>query len=122
MSRRAKDSEIEYRIRDEATVDAYGPEEQAIGWYYYLDDKLHAPFQAECRLLRKTSPLLPGEVVTVKEMAGADECEKEIFVTVGWQGRELAVPLIQLKPLETDDETLEAVGDWHYWMERGYEF
>ena len=28
------------RIRDEFIVDAYGPEEQAMGWYYYLEDRL----------------------------------------------------------------------------------
>ena len=30
-----RDNEREDRIHDEAIVDAYGPEEQAIGWYYY---------------------------------------------------------------------------------------
>ena len=38
----------EYRIAMEAIVDAYGPEEQAMGWYYYLDDKIQFPFEACC--------------------------------------------------------------------------
>ena len=121
MSRRAEDPAIEERIYNDAIVDAR-PEEQAMSWYYYVEEKLSFPFQAECRVLRKTSPLVLGEVLSVKEMADMDECEKEMFVLVEWQGRELAVPLIQLKPLEADDETFEAVDDWHYWMERGYEF
>lgn len=33
MSRIEKDPEREERIRDEAIVDANGPEEQALGWY-----------------------------------------------------------------------------------------
>jgi hypothetical protein len=33
---KAKDEEREERITMEAVVDAYGPEEQAMGWYYYL--------------------------------------------------------------------------------------
>ena len=28
-----------------AIVDANGPEEQAMGWYYYLDDRIRFPFQ-----------------------------------------------------------------------------
>ena len=28
----------------EAIVDANGPEEQAMGWYYYLEDKISFPF------------------------------------------------------------------------------
>lgn len=29
----------EERIHNEVTVDPYGPEEQALGWYYYLRDR-----------------------------------------------------------------------------------
>ena len=43
-----KDPIREDRIHDQAIVDAYGPEEQAMSWYYYLDDKIRFPFQAKC--------------------------------------------------------------------------
>ena len=36
MARVKKDNERENRIVDEIIVDAYGAEEQAMGWYYYL--------------------------------------------------------------------------------------
>jgi hypothetical protein len=35
MRRAKKDSKREHRIAMEIIVDAYGPEEQAMGWYYY---------------------------------------------------------------------------------------
>jgi hypothetical protein len=35
-----KDPVREERIRNEAIVDAYGPEEQALGWYYYLENQI----------------------------------------------------------------------------------
>ena len=41
MNRRAKDEEREERINMKIVVDAYGPEERAMGWYNYLDDTLH---------------------------------------------------------------------------------
>jgi Calcium binding len=37
MAKRKKHPVREDRIHNEAIVDAYGPEEQALGWYYYLD-------------------------------------------------------------------------------------
>ena len=40
MLRVERDEERENRIHDEAIVDAYGPEEQAIGWYYMNIKKL----------------------------------------------------------------------------------
>ena len=44
-----------------------------------------------------------------------------MFVWVGRAGRRIAVPLAQLQPLSKDEETQEAVGDWLYWVDRGYE-
>ena len=43
-----KNQDREERILMEAVVDAYSPEEQAMGWYYYLDDKIAFPFQGKC--------------------------------------------------------------------------
>jgi hypothetical protein len=40
-----RDPVREDRIQDEVIVDAYGPEEQAVGWYYYLEAKIRFPFQ-----------------------------------------------------------------------------
>jgi hypothetical protein len=35
----------------------------------------------------------------------------------------LAVPLSQLKPINAaDEQTKQAVEDWHYWVKMGYEF
>ena len=41
----------------EVVVDAYGPEEQAMGWYYYLQDTMQFPFTATCitRLMKRPS-------------------------------------------------------------------
>jgi hypothetical protein len=107
----------------EIIVDCYGAEEQAIGWYCYLEDQLSFPFQASCIAERKISPLQAGEMVTVTEMAPQEECEHEMFAMIQWQQRSLAVPLGQLKPVaKSDADTLEAVADWHYWLEQGYKF
>ena len=122
MTNIEKDEAREERIAFEAIVDAYGPEEQAMGWYYYLDDKIQPPFPARCSKKRPISPLQEGEAVEVLGMAPESECEREMFVMVKWQGRELAVPLAQLAVIEADEATREAVEDWHYWVNRGYEF
>ena len=56
-----KDPVRENRIHNEAIVDTYGPEEQAMGWYYYLDSNIRFPFQACCMVSRVVSPLRKGE-------------------------------------------------------------
>ena len=56
-------------------------------------------------------------------MPGEDESEHEMFVTIRWEKRGLAVPLSQLKPIAaTHKQTRQAVEDWHYWVKMGYEF
>ena len=120
MSKVEKDEERENRIYDEAIVDAYGPEEQAIGWYYHLDEKLQFPFTARCIRERGISPLRLDETVRVTGMADADDCMVEMFVKIEWGGRSFGVPLAQLQGIDVDGETEEAIADWHYWVGRGY--
>ena len=123
MARPDRDEEREERIRMEIVVDAYGPEEQAMGWYYYLEDQLQFPFLARCITERATSPLSIGDEVEVADLAPADECEHEMFVTIPWKGRTLAVPLSQVEAAgHVDEQTRQAVEDWHYWVDRGYSF
>jgi hypothetical protein len=116
-----RDEDRERRIEDEVIVDAYGAEEQALGWYYYLDDKITFPFSARCIEEREISPLKKGETVSVVEMAPEDDCMHEIFVVIAWQSRNFGVPLAQLEPVDVDELTQEAIADWHYWVKRGYQ-
>jgi hypothetical protein len=122
MTEVEKDEAREYRIVMEAIVDAYGPEERAMGWYYYLEDKIQFPFEARCIGTRRISPLKEGEQVTVVQMAPEDECMREMFVEIQWENRTLGVPLAQLQPLDVGEDTRESIADWHYWVARGYEF
>jgi hypothetical protein len=122
MSKPKRSHIREERIRNEAVVDAYGPEEQAMGWYYYLENKLRFPFQAKCIASKMVSPLRKGETVEVRRMAPEDACTGEMFVLIRWHSRNLAVSLSQLAAIEADESTSEAIGDWHYWLAQGYRF
>ena len=120
MCETEKDEAREYRISMEIIVDAYDAEEQAMGWYYYLEDKIKFPFPAQCVRTMARSPLHEGERVTVIQMTPENESLHEMIVEIQWQDRKLGVPLVQLHPLSKDKKTKEAVADWHYWVARGY--
>lgn len=117
-----KDPAREERIAMAIVVDAYSPEEQAMGWYYYLDDKLQFPFEATRIHKRRTASVKADAVVKVIGMAPEEDCEREMLVEIEWDDDVLATPLSQLQPLNADRATQEAVEDWHYWGDRGYEF
>ena len=123
MPKTKKDEDREERIIMEIVVDAYGPEERALGWHCYLDDTLQFPFTAKCKSRRQIPPLKVGDTVEVTGMADEEECEMEIFVKIHRGDDALAVPLGQLDPVDVDDdETIQAVEDWHYWVEMRYQF
>ena len=117
-----KDAAREERIDMEVVVDASDSEERAMGWYYYLADTISFPFSAECIVVNKRTPLELGERVMVVQMSGGDYCEHDMYVDVSWKDKTLAVPLGQLNPLDTDEDSIEAIADWHYWLEQGYTF
>jgi hypothetical protein len=119
MKRSKKDPIREDRIHNEAIVDA-GPEEQALSWYYYLENKICFPFEAKCLAAKVVSPLRKGETVEVVRMAPDNVCEHDMLVLVRWQGRKMVVSLAQLIAVDPDESTAEAIGDWHYWVAQGY--
>ena len=121
MPRRRSGDDFDQRLDWEIIVDANGPEEQALGWYYYLEEHLQFPFQVRCMVERPTSPLRVGDEVLVRGMPSEEVCEHEMFVNVAWQERLLAVPLSQLAGVAVDEGTGQAIQDWHTWVERGYQ-
>jgi hypothetical protein len=122
MKKHKKDPIREDRIHHQAIVDAYGPEERAMGWYYYLENQLQFPFQARCIAANIVSPLSEGETVQVLRMAPQQACSADMLVLIRWQGRKLAVPLSQLAAIAVDQSTADAIGDWQYWIAQGYLF
>lgn len=122
MAEAQRNPERENRIRDEIIVDAYGPEEQAMNWYYYLEDKLLFPFYAQCVASVPASPLRNGDSVEIRKMAPEDSCETDMLVMTRWNNRNIAVPLSQLKAIDVDESTNQAIEDWHYWVAQGYCF
>lgn len=121
-----RDENREHRIETEIIVDAEDKEDRAMGWYYYLDDTLNVPFMANwAKKSRKTSTV-EEKKVEVLGMAPDDECLKDMYVEVVYpNGNDedvFTAKLSDLVAIDTDDETLEAIADWHYWVARGYKF
>jgi hypothetical protein len=117
MPHKARDEELEERITLEIIVDAYDAEDQAMGWYYYLERTLQFPFTARSVAQRALSPLEPGDEVEVVGMAPLEECDHDMLVMIQWKSRKFAVPLLDLQGVDGDEETQEAIEDWHYWVD-----
>lgn len=122
MARIEEDKTRERRIDMEVLVDTYEEEEFVLSWYYYLENKITFPFKARCIASKGAAPLQLGDEFEVSGMAPEEECEEEMFINTEWQGEPITVLLMHLEGVEVDEETREAIEDWHYWVGRGYEF
>ncbi|BAY84349.1 hypothetical protein NIES267_38450 [Calothrix parasitica NIES-267] len=122
MSGTAPDKNREERIDMEVVVDAYNEDERAMGWFYYLQDKLQFPFKA--KWVNRQRP--QGKEIEVVEMSPEDECMRSMFVEVRYREGEVddifSARLEDIHPIEVDEETAEAIADWYYWIDMGYEF
>ncbi|MBV8708505.1 MAG: calcium-binding protein [Acidobacteriaceae bacterium] len=119
---RRKNREREHRIDNEILVEAYDEEERAMSWYYHAENAMRFPFPARCLQVEESSPLRKGEEVEVIGLPSEESCRQELRVRVRWQGRTLAVPLKQLKPIKANQKTEQLIEDWHYWTRMGYQF
>ena len=98
-------------------MDAYGPEEQALGWYYYLENRIKFTFAARCIASQVVFPLRKGETVEVRRLAAGDSCAHDMLVMlvwIRWHHRHVTAPLSQPVAIDADQSTIPAIGDWHY--------
>ena len=99
-----------------------GRKSKLSGGITYLENQIKFPLAAQCIASKVVSPLRKGETVEARCLAPEDSCAHDMLVLIRWHGRNVAVPLSQLAANNADESTLQAIGDWHYWLAQGYCF
>ena len=122
--------EDEYRrkqIEYKAIVDCYNDEEISTGWECYMEERLCEPFPA--KIIGENPEIPVGEVVTVKNnlhqfdeigtIPWKTDCASTIdYVEVQWNDKEFDIDINHLEPLDENNDTLEAIKNWNYWLEK----
>lgn len=125
MANREPDPIRENRIEDEIVVDAYGEEERAMGWYYYLQDRITFPFLAKWKKTTKKTGAIAEKEVEVLDMASAEDCESNMYVEVAYIDKDddtFTAKLSDIEAINPDPDTEEALADWKYWIDMNYGF
>jgi len=125
MPNKETDPVREHRIVYEIVVDAYDEAERAMGWYYYLQDKITFPFLAKWKKKAQKTGLITEKEVEVLGMASEEDCESNIYVEVAYTGEQddtFIAKLSDIEAINLDPDTEEAIADWLYWIDMGYEF
>ncbi len=109
-------------IDNEILIDTYNDEEVASACYSFMEDHMSFPFKAECIYEIAISPFKTGENIEVIGLGEIESCDHTIHVKVSFCDRKFDLPLLNLKPINTTDETLMAVRCWYHWLANGNEY
>jgi len=88
-------------------VDANGPEEQVVGWYYYVDDKIRFPFSGQVHRSQNRFAAQEGGNRRSPAHGTEDACSGDMLVLICWHDRTMAVPLSQLVAIDPDESTTD---------------
>lgn len=105
--------EIEAIIEDEIIVDAYDDYEVRAGWVCYMEDNLVFPFWADYTI-KKAQGKSALERVKVVEAEIDEQTINNIYVEVEYNEMLIPVPLDELKNIEADKETQQAIQVWEH--------
>ena len=110
-----KDKKRQHRIDYEIIVDCYDDHEVNMGWTILMVERTHYPFFAEAPIKKRGQEPVYHRVEVV-ELGDVENYEGgDFYVGVDWKGVILFVPMLQLKNIEADEETTNAIEDWQYW-------
>ena len=109
-----KDEERKNRIYFEIIVDAHNEEEQKMGWFYYMQDSLNFPFQAEVPIKKRKGEKVIQKV-EVLELTSDEDFGSDMKVEVSYNEDIFEVPLLSLTNIVADESTVQAIEDWKYW-------
>jgi hypothetical protein len=104
------------RIQNEILVDAYDDEEQAMSWFYYMQDNLDLPFKAVVRLSTKQKVVenITVDVVELDPRAEQGKALRFGIVEKGSNRIQYIYPNEIVKVISSE-ENLEIINDWLFW-------
>lgn len=115
------DKDYQHRIDYEIVVDCYDEYEQAMGWIIYLSENLKCPFKAQYIEKSDTFHIKPEEIIEVLQLVNSEDDEDEeleyfeAMVEVKVGNNVYDIPLSEIKGIDVDEQTEQAIEDWRYW-------
>ena len=113
------EEEINYKIRNEIIVDCYGDYEVNMGWYYFFEEALEFPFEAETVIKYRGGKVnhTKVDVLGIATEEGKFDNISEIQLEVSPKGQQiiLDVGISKLENVEGSESVEEALEVWTFW-------
>lgn len=112
-------AEMQHKISYQIIVDCYEDHEVNMGWFYFFQDEVNYPFEAEITVKNR---LGEKRLVKVAVLGVSDEADfdiQDITFEVNLQEEDIIidVDIAKLKNIKGDKSAKEAFEIWEYWNE-----
>ena len=114
-----KNKEYEEILYNEILVDCKDDYDQNMSWYYYVQDELDFPFEAQIELKKREG----GKVlksVQVIELSDDEDFHRNsnLKVNIELDDYIIETPLGKLTEIEATERTIEIIKVWKYWIKK----
>lgn len=116
--------EIRHKIDDEIIVDCYDDYEVQMGWYYFFEEELEFPFEAEIgiRTREGTTNVTTVDVLGIATEEGDVDHLQEVSLEVSPQKSELIleIGISKLSNVKGNQAVRDVFEIWNFWKSGKY--
>jgi len=115
-----RNDKFEDKLYDEILVDCKDDYEQNMSWFYYVQDELKFPFNAEIILktINKGKETIKVKVVNLPAGDLNFDRNFDIKVDIELGNYLVEIPLSKLEKIEGSEEIIEIIEIWKYWVKK----
>ncbi len=115
-----RNKEYDEKLYDEILVDCRDEYEQNMSWFYYAQDEMEFPFEAQIEL-RKRKGGKQSRRIKVINLSNNDtnfERNFDLKVDIELDDYIIEIPLAELFDVEANENTDEIIKIWKYWIKK----
>ncbi|MEM6263642.1 MAG: calcium-binding protein [Bacteroidota bacterium] len=115
-----KNAEYDDKLYSEILVDCHDEDEQNMSWYYYCQDELEFPFEANIELKKRKGGTVVKQVNVLNLSTDDSDFDRSFDLKVEIELNEyvIGVPISQLTDIKATEATIETINIWNYWNKR----
>lgn len=108
------------RLYDEILVDCRDEGEQNMSWFYYCQDELEFPFEANIELKKRGGGKISKKINVLNLFPDDSNFERnfELKVEIELDDYIIDIPITKLTDIKGTENTIEIIEIWKYWSKK----
>lgn len=113
-----KNKAYEKKLYNEILVDCSHEYEQNSSWFYYVQDEMDFPFEAQIELKKREGGNILKKVNVIRLSEDDTNFERnfDLKVAVELDDYIIEIPFLKLTEIKATERTIETIEIWKYWI------